>query len=290
MSGELFGRKMTATIAVRGKPTQRVFDKSFSMTATVKRTIDGKTADTCNFRIYNADDSLFREYLLEDEPVLTIAGGYPDNIGTIFTGDIIDSKQYFQGTDKISDITAGDGSKALSEAVTFKGYAPKIGYDTIVSDLIDSLKEVGGVIASSITKGEIPKLGSILNKFGTLSGGKSSDVLDKILKKAKKQYTINNGVLNIFDENGFFDNQAILLTPENGLLDSPKTKQIEKTTDTGKKKIEGVEFNALLMPGIVPGQRVRIKSRYIDGEYVVQECSINMSSRGDSWNVSGVAI
>ncbi len=286
----LFGRKLTATIAVRGKETQRVFDQNFSMSASVKRTIDGKTPDTCNLTLINADDSLFREYLLEDEPVLTVAGGYPDNEGAFFQGDIIDSQQYFSGPDKVVKITAGDGAKAIDEGVTFKGYAPNISTGKIVKDLVSNLKEAGGVIASSVAQGEIPKLDGVLKAFGGFSGGKSSEILDKILRDAKKQYTIHNGVLEIFDENGFFDNQIVLLTPENGLLDSPKTKQIERTTDSGKKKVEGVEFSCLAIPGIVPGQRVKIKSRFIDGEYVVQECSCNLSSRADSWNISGFAI
>ena len=288
MSELLFKRKCTVTIGSRSESEQKIYDEKFLIDFQVNRNIEGKTPDTATIKLYNVDDSLFLNFLQLQDAFVRIEAGYNNLFGTVFDGDIVWSYETIERSDKVTIIEAKDGERALNEARLTKSYAPKVSLKDIANDLIDTMKNTGSMLVSSITTGNIKNAFTDKIDFGKVINGNSARQLTEIVSRAGFQYNIVNNTLYIHQ--GTTNEFIINLTFDTGLIGSPKKKQIQRIVNNRKIRTEGVEFEALLQPGLIPSQEVLIRSRFIDGFFTIQDVTYTGSTRGASWKASGFAI
>ena len=287
MAELLFKRRCDVTIGTRSGSDQKVYSEQFKIDFSVTRTIDGRTPDTCTCTIYNADESLFINFLELEDAFIRIEAGYGENFGTIFDGDVVFAYQNYKGPDRVTVIEAKDGEKAINDATLVKSYAPKVSIKDIVNDLVGTLKTVGKVTVSSIASGNIKNLTKKLD-FGVIMKGNSTKQLENLLAKSGYQFNIANNTLYIHQ--GSVQEFVINLTLKTGLIGSPRTKQVDLLKGKKKQIVTGVEFEALLQPRLIPSQEVTIESDLIDGLYKIRDISYTGSTRGGSWKASGFAI
>jgi len=72
-----------------------------------------------------------------------------------------------------------------------------------------------------------------------------------------------------------FAGTAVLLTPETGLIGSPTPQ------NDGR-----VSAQSLLQPDLIPGRQVQIKSKHVQGMYVVETAQYEGETAGDAWFVN----
>lgn len=285
----LFGRKLQLAIGSKSQQIEKIYDEQMNINFTVKRTIDGKTPDTATITIYNANESLYEQYISNNDMYARIECGYMSEFGTLFVGDVLDVDYGFQGADKTLVLECGDGAKAIELTEINKGYAPNISVGQIVGDVVDSMADLWQTVKSSVTKESIAELKSKKLSFGSLLKGKSSNILDKYLKGEGYNWNIANDTINIFKEN--FNEQQYKISPETGLIGSPKKGSVQQTgTNKGNINIPSVDFTCFIIPAIVCGNTIEIESRYINGTYTIQEMIINGQTRGTQWQMQITAI
>lgn len=147
---QLFGRKIQVTFGTRSGTDTVIYYEDFNIDFNISRTIDGKTADSCNLKIHNINPGNIAEYTNAPDPFLRIAAGYEGNFGTIFDGDIIFTNTYMNGVDRITSIDAGDGDKAIDEVTINKSFAAEIKISDVIKDLVDTMKKNGKVIVDGV--------------------------------------------------------------------------------------------------------------------------------------------
>ena len=265
---ELFDRFTSLTIGRPGTQGTRFEDLRIGFQ--VVKTSDSNS-NTAKISIYNLNDNSIGLIELERQQAILEAGyngrrnpieglivAQPFN-GIIALGDIFNVTTVRKGVDRITTFEVGDSERALQEATLDKSFAPGIGTGTIVEQLGQALGAVRGTITGVVDQ--------IFNQ-GLSITGKARDTLDEITEKMGAEWSIQDGELQILPLGGATNEQAILLTPDTGLLGAP-------TRKVGRDMQESVEFISLLNPRMRPGRRVVIESETLSGQFTIRNANFN---------------
>lgn len=285
MSDFLFDRNYELTFGERGTEGKKI--KNLRIDFNIRRDVSS-FANKSKIRIYNLNrDSI--SLLAKKNIFVRLKVGYGKNIETIFKGDIEKgSLSKKRGADIITVIDAGEGAKVLKEAKIDLTVRAGKNYADISKQLIDAFLETGQIV-----KGELDdvlsemKSKNVQTQTGFTITGKLRNAFENVLAKTGKKFHIINDKINIVNiddkvADTSIDNkrEAILLTPDTGLLESPIVR------DDG-----GIEFKALLNPKIFPGSRVKILSdQIVENIYKVTIVNYSGDTRGLRWFVTGEGV
>ncbi len=266
----LWNRKANIIFALRGEQGTKHTDLRIAFDI-------GKTsevnANPAKIKIYNLNKTS-RAFLQQENVIVILEVGYEDNVDQLFIGDIVKSSTEKTGSDLITTIEAKDGTFALENANLDKSYKAGTNIKDVAKDVINSIQEVGGIIVNSISAIKSETL-----QNGMSVTGASKKTLDNITEKQGLEYSIQDNELQIIEKNGSTTEEAILLTPETGLLGKP----IERE--------EGIEYKALIQTTkLRPGRRVRITSSEIDGVFINKKVNYKGDTHGTDWFVTGEAL
>lgn len=237
------------------------------------------TPNSASIRIWNLQEST-RNALGKELDDITLEAGYippgesQGNVGIIFKGQARDIEHRRDGADIITELSCGDGDKAIRSATISKTYKAGTKVEDIAKDIHAEFKKKG------IARGEwkFPEKTPEFKRPYTVCGGCKRE-MDTLGRGRGFYWSIQNGTMEIIPGNGYIG-QVILLTPRSGLLSTPTI------TDNG------VKFKAMLNPEIRPNRRVRIESKTLEmnaenGEYRVTECTYAGDNRDGEFSVSG---
>lgn len=195
--------------------------------------------------IYNiAPES--RTFLEQRQLVVFLKAGYEGGISTIFFGDVIRRDTSRNGPDVITSLECGDAENILGTAHIEIGFGPGITNVEIIELAAAQLK-----LSAGIQKG----VKTVQYQSGFSFSGLVTDLLAQLTKEVGTEHTIRNGELIILPILEPDEQEAVLITPETGLIGFPT------------KTIDGLEFTSLLNPEIVPGRSVKVESKQFQGEF-----------------------
>lgn len=207
---------------------------------------DVQSPNNCSIRVYNLSDATARQVENEYTEVTLQAGYENGNFGIIFQGTI---KQFRRGkesgTDSYLDILAADGDLAYNHAVTKKTLAAGSTKRDELNAHAAALKEQGvdiGYIDPGALEGGFRPRGKVL--FGMTRAH-----LEKLFPK---QWSIQQGRLQVMTLDGYLPGEAVLLNSATGLIGMP-----EQTQD-------GIKVRCLLNPKIVIGGLIKIDQRLMN--------------------------
>jgi len=237
------------------------------------------TPNSVSIRIWNLAEGT-RKGLGKELDQITLEAGYlppgssKGNVGIIFKGQLRDVEHRRDGADIITELSAGDGDKAIRSSTISKTYKAGSKVGDVVNDIQAELKKKG------VDRGEwkFPdKMPEFKRPYSVCGGCKQE--LDTLGKAKGFYWSIQNGALEIVPGDGYIG-QVTLLTSETGLIGTPTI------TDNG------VKFKALLNPAIAPNKRVRIEAETLSmngkaNEYRVSECTFSGDNRDGDFSVSG---
>lgn len=237
----------------------------------VKRTL-AATPGTCELTIYNLNADHRRELRPNAAGRLRVFcqvdAGFEGTRSMLFRGDTRRIEHKRDGTEWVTVITAGDGEHAIRRARVVAAFAP----DTTVASVVRALAQTMGV-------GE-GNLASVVGRFGassragTVLHGQAAQELTRICTAAGLEWSVQDGALQLLVRGQALQREAVVLSPETGLLGSPER--------CGWRKIK---LSALLQPDLVPGRRVVVQSSTATGEYRIVEAEYAGETRGEDWNV-----
>lgn len=197
-----------------------------------------KTPNQGVIAIYNLSET-DRRHIERDAKSVRLYAGYDGDNKMIFTGDVVFASSSKESVDWKTEIKAGDGWRSFSQSVTSRNYAAGTPIRTIVEQ---TAKDMGIAMKESanILKGAID--GSV-----TLHG-KSQLGLDKVVRNAGAQWSIQDNELQITPVTKPIDGEAIVLDASSGLLESPSLSE------------KGVSVRCQLHPDFRPGKVMKLES------------------------------
>ena len=108
----------------------------------------------------------------------------------IHFADITNSYMKFEDGNWIGVIETGDSEFTANAAIINKSYNKDVNLKTMLSDTVNTLKEVGIDTVDALTK--IESLKELKQKFGSILSGKSLSALDRLVGKFGMRWNINN--------------------------------------------------------------------------------------------------
>jgi hypothetical protein len=204
------------------------------------------SSNKCTVTAYNLSENS-RSFIEKKEGMLRLEAGYGNDTAIIFLGDIDKVIAKRQGPDILTIIESGDGEKRLADAHIELSLKAGATDEQIINAVINVLELERGTI-KGIARMEY------LNGFSF--SGKAQELLDKITKKQKLEWSVQDGSLQIIPQSTDTGDTAVSLNSNTGLLDVPN------------KTDEGFVIKSLLNPKLVPGRQVKLESILLTGQAI----------------------
>lgn len=263
MANRLFKRKARVKAGKPGEPG-RVWSE-LRTSFKVERTPSGKPANSLALKLFNLSAES-RGFLEKGHRVQLLAGYDGTPLEQAFVGDVKRIAHKREGVNWITEIEAGDGYKAISEATIFQSLGPGTKPEQIVGALKESMKEV------DISEGFTAAISSIAEKTqGVTLQGKASDELDQLFTGSGLEWSIQDEVLQITEEGGATSEPVLVLGPDSGLISA-------RWLEEGKAEVVG-----LMAPSLRPGRRVKVEGKEVQGVFVAQKVTHNGDTHGNPW-------
>jgi hypothetical protein len=220
----------------------------------------------CHIEIFNLNPinrAILSKY--KNIPVL-LEVGYNGHIGIVFKGDLISCQHLKEGTSWKTVLASGDGAMAIRTKRIDKSYTKGTPIKTVIEDLA---KQVGLPKASPIS--HLTELDQTLSRGFMVSGNPMTE-LARVLSPKNIQASIQNQALQLRRIGEAVQKEAVVLSAEGGLIDSP---------EVGSKG--ELIVRSLLVPELLPGRQVMIQSAAFKGLAITKKVRFIGSSFGAEW-------
>ncbi len=240
--GALFGRVVRVEVGQPGA-VGRAWEGlrvGFSVRRTLKR-----SPNKAEITIYGLTADSFRA-CQEPGAVVRLLAGYDGAPSLLFQGGIERAIRQLVGVDSETKIEATDGGREFRAGWISKTFAS--GTDT--EQILRELAAAGG-----FSLGQISDFPTVRITSGLTLCGPVRSCLDTLARTVGGGWSLQDGELQVLSATGTTAEDAVLISPESGLVGSPT-----QTKD-------GIELVSLLQPTIRPGRRFRLDSRDFRGVY-----------------------
>lgn len=202
-----------------------------------------------------------------------VQAGYRESMSLIFRGDLRKAVPAREGTDWIVKVTAGDGEHAIRSSRVSRSFAPGVTVSTVVQHIAEAM---GVGVGNAVTALRGAHLGDVGGTFpeGTVLFGSAASELTRLCASARREWSIQDGNLQILPLGGSLARDAILLSAGTGLIGTPEivTKRV-------------ITVKALLQPGLTPGQQVLVRSDALltSAPWRITEAEYSGDTHGTDW-------
>lgn len=245
---------------------------AFRVTKTTK-----KEPNTCELTIFNLSKSSRETIAQLANPTVQIKAGYfgrdeQDDVqasvdaalggggasdrgfGLIFLGDLRDAHSSKEPPNWVTTLESGDGEKSTRFSRINKSFASGTNLATVMTEVSKSMGVGIGNAAKKAQSGNLLEAGKeFLN--GITMSGQSSKELDRIVKSAGLEWSIQDGALQLLDPGKPLEDVSVVLKPGTGLIGSPTI---------GNDGV--IKLRSLLNADIVPGRQIDVTSRVLSGQ------------------------
>ena len=227
----------------------------------IDKTINEKP-NPAKIQVWNLNRDHINQLLSQEYKKVALSVGY-DELRQIYVGDITKTRIQREGLDFVLTLECSDGYKAYTQSrakTTLKAGATD---KQIVEELQKTMPKVQKGAIDIPNQRKLPR-GRVLN-------GNSRDILTKIARNNKADWSIQDGALIFLPKDKVLNDDAVLISQDTGMINAPEQ------TD------EGLELTCLLNPALQIGGLVKVESiiDYFNGEYKI----VKLVHSGD--NISG---
>ncbi len=232
--------RLISSVQADGSPGLRI---TFDIQKTIYR-----TPNQGLIKVYNLSQPHEKEIDQEFNDII-LQAGYQSDMRLTFRGNIRFTHFYREGNDHLSEVNAGDGDKDFRGAlVNFTLGAGHDDEDTI-RKLLESMQAttLGHVHGKHIKRDRIR---------GRTYNGNARDVLDRIAKESDGHWSIQDGKLIMVPVDSVLPDQAIEVSSETGLLETPEVND------------KGITIKVMMDPRIIPGGKLWLKNNEVKQKHL----------------------
>lgn len=247
---------------------------SFDIQKTAK-----KNPNTGSIKVWNLRKDT-RAQLEKPDTRVVLYAGYAEDAGPllIFKGDVTYAYSKVDGPDIITEFELGDGSQEIRDTTISVGYAANVKSTNVLNDVS---KKMGLPLTLPSNAPERTWTNG-LSYYGPTSG-----LLDKVTQGTGLEWSIQNGNLQVIQQGMVTTRHGVELALDSGLIFSPerirKAKKATKKKASTKKEYDGWNVKSLLMPQLIPGDRIKLTSRFVEGIFRIQEIKHTGDSHEGDW-------
>lgn len=273
----LFDRKVKLTIA---KPIKGSFTKAepnatvitdLRVSFKIEKKLQ-KNPNTAEIVIYNLNEA--SRALLQKKPLqITLEAGYEGSTAVLWLGDMTFSSSKLEGVNWMTTIEVANGARAFEHARVNRSFPAGTGMTSFITEITSKMG-----LGTSIPPELQADLGGTLIKHATAIRGRASKSLDKTLKPQGLEWSIQDNQVQILRPNQLRADQAWLISESTGLIGSPDFNAPKKP---GEKPV--LKCNIYLHAGLVPGQKIRVESRAIQGVFRLEAVTHTGDTRDKAW-------
>jgi len=258
---ELFGRSWSLVFGdERWTDLRVVFEISRSLT---------KHPDPAQITIYNLATKT-RSGFYQGAPV-RLTAGYRDAAGLIYAGTLTGITPNRDGPDYAVALTCRDGDAAYQASVR-RSYASAAPLDLVIKDLAASM---------GLTVGDLSAVAGLRTRGPLAHVGYGQEKLSQLLAPYGLVWCMIDGAIQIVTSDGATTEDAVLLTPDTGLVGAPEP-ITDKVPPIGAA-VRRLRVTSLLQPGLLPGRKVKLESVEYSGVYRVDRLVHKGDTHGQDW-------
>lgn len=264
---------------------------------------DTQASNTGTITLSNLSDE-HKAILNKKDCYVELSAGYESGIGMIFCGTVSTTSETLSNADRDLEIDVVDGF-ANTDLV---GWLSMNGVVTC-SEVLDKIVKKMEIDSAIITDKAKEKLQSAKYDNGYCYVGKFRAALQAVLRKAGLTFSIQNGILQVYESGEAIIPKAYQLSADSGLISIPKKITIsdsnvnsgksskstskskkEGTASTADKGIPGYEVSYLLNPAIGVNDLISLKSKTVSGYFRVHKLSMDGDNYGGDWKCTAQLI
>lgn len=263
MPSKLYGRIWNVSVGTTDISALRC---EFSVKKTLK-----PEPNTASLRIYNLAPVTRRAFSDPKGVKVRIEAGYGDRLSQVYLGDVralLPGEQ--AGADVITELTSGDGEKAMQG----NRLAIPVGPKAPLSDVLRTVCKALGVGQGNVATvaAALAARGVSVFPRGTVITGSTARALTDLCRSAGLEWSIQDGALQILDVGQGLDTFPYVISADTGMLGAPKL------SSDGKLGVE-----TLMLPDLRPGLRIEMQSKEITGIYRILEIETSGDTHGSKW-------
>lgn len=230
-------------------------------------------AGTCELEVRNLTEAHRRQVIASPRRTtfVEVQAGYMGGVSLLFRGDKRKASVARDGADWTLKVTAGDGEHALRTARVAQSFAGGATVTDVVRHIADAMGVGVGNAVTALAGVQFGAGGGVFED-GTVVQGLASSELTRLCDSARVTWSIQDGNLQILPLNGALEREVIRLAPDCGMVASPEI--VNRRVCTVK---------ALLIPGLVPGQRVLLDSQVRRGVHTIRSAEYSGDTHGGDW-------
>lgn len=239
--------------------------------------------NTLDLHIYNLSVTSRARMQTKGAQIVLVAG-YVGSSEVVFSGQARTIDHLRVGPDWDTHVQCGDGEVACRRSISSFSFGPGTKWKDVVAKLAGDLKVKTGDAIGKLTRGD---LNGAIDTFaqGYTANGPTVRELDRVMKAAGLEWSVQDGKLQILKAKKTTDETAIVLSPASGLLGSPDHGAPEKGGFPSLLKAK-----SLLQAGLRPGRSMKIESSSIRGFYRVEKVTHEGDTHGGEWYSSVEAL
>lgn len=254
-TGVLFGRVAQVVVGAAGQ--QGTIIESLRISFNVKKTATPES-NTCEVAVYNLGAGTRNKF--KEDDVLVLRAGYREAHGLeqLAITEVLTVDNTVEPPDVVTTFVCKDGARVLRTnrlAVSFKAGSS---VRQVLQDVVKSFGIDQKVAFETLQFTDLPL------ENGYAFSGYAKDAMDTLCGYVGLTWSIQDGALKIVPSDGADGTQAFRLTPQTGLIGSPKRiRKMDKTSTSKDEAFTGWEVTALLLPRAEPKGIIELETEFV---------------------------
>jgi hypothetical protein len=233
-------------------------------------------ANKCTVKIYNLNDTTLHQVIVEGN-ILQLFIGYEEDQGLqfVFSGEITRVLPVSEPPDRILEVECFDGLKELQETRVSLGFARGTPVDAVVKSIV-------AILQLPLAENYLPISETFSNGFSFV--GEARKALTIVLNKIDREWSIQNGAIQILEDSETTRNQIVLISPATGMIGIPENlDQNEGKLSFSPIRKRRYKIKSLLRPEISVNDKIQIESSIINGIFKVRKHEYEGDNFDNEW-------
>ena len=296
----LYNRTASITIGLEGGTGREI--KSLRMAFSIEKGAT-KSPNTCTAKIWNLSTET-RSLVEVIGNVLILKAGYVEDVGavTIFTGNVSRSLTIREGPDWITELELEDGLFEFRDTKVSISFSPGATVLQVLNDVSSRFTLPVRAFPAGINNRQY------VNGFAFV--GRVRDSMDKVCEFADLEWSIQNRAVQVIKKGGIYQQQALVLSSDTGMIESPQhesktmtekaaakegitanqpgvritTRRDKEGTQQEVLQVLGYTVKSLLQPKLEPGGYVQLKTVGVKDEFFrIEKLTHTGDTHGMDW-------
>ena len=232
------------------------------------------SANELTVKVYNPNQDTINQCLVSGS-IVRLYAGYNEEIKLIAQSQITTATPIYEGVDIILNLECLDGVESIRKTKVSISFQSGSTVKQVLNALVEYL-QIPLKIAPDVD------LNKKFNNGYSFAGGVGT-ALDEVTDRAFAKWAMQDGTLLIIGQSGTTNTNAVLLTPDTGMIGTPMP--IEDTVNSlevGEIR-RGWKVKSLLQGDINPADIIAIESRFVNGQFVIESVEHKGDTHSNEW-------